>query len=95
MTTLSEIIAQTPIFQSLSPSETQQLANLVNKVAFPAEEILFQEGQFGDRFYVIIEGQVAIIKALGTPEESPLSICKPGDFLGEMSLLNWDGHTPP
>jgi CRP-like cAMP-binding protein len=52
--------------------------------------ILLEEENRGS-FFVIVEGEVEIIKALGTPEESLLGVRGAGDYLGEMSLLNWDG----
>jgi CRP-like cAMP-binding protein len=47
-------------------------------------------GDHGDRFYIILEGQLEIIKALGTPDEQLLNICGPGDYVGEMCLLDPD-----
>jgi len=53
--------------------------------------VLFREGEYGDRFYIVVEGQIAILKALDTPNERFLAIRGPGEFIGEMSLLNPDG----
>jgi serine phosphatase RsbU (regulator of sigma subunit) len=92
MNELEKTIAQIPIFQSLSEEEVKRLAQVVNVVEMPKGAILLREGEAGDRFYVIIEGTVEIIKALGTPEESLLGVRNPGDYLGEMSLLNWEGR---
>ena len=38
-----------------------------------------------------MDGQVEVIKALGTPDERLLAVRGPGDFFGEMSLLDPDG----
>jgi serine phosphatase RsbU (regulator of sigma subunit) len=54
---------------------------------FPAGSILFREGDPGERFSIIADGQVEIIQGSGTAEERILSIEGPGDFLGELSLL--------
>lgn len=91
MNEIEQIIARLPIFKSLTGEEIHQLAQVVNLVCVSAGSILMREGEAGDRFYVIVDGQVAIIKALGTREESLLGVRNPGDYLGEMSLLNWDG----
>jgi sigma-B regulation protein RsbU (phosphoserine phosphatase) len=92
MTQLEKTIAQIPIFQSMSKEEIVRLSQTVNIIDMPMGSILLVEGEIGDRFYVIIEGQVEIIKAMDTAEESLLGVRKSGDYLGEMSLLNWDGR---
>jgi serine phosphatase RsbU (regulator of sigma subunit) len=53
--------------------------------------VLFSEGDRGDRFYIVLSGQIAIIKALGTEDERLLGLRGSGEFVGEMSLLNRDG----
>jgi len=42
----------------------------------------------GDRFYILLDGQVEIIKAYGTGDERLLGVRNPGTFIGEMSLFN-------
>jgi serine phosphatase RsbU (regulator of sigma subunit) len=91
MNEIEKQISHLSIFKSLSPDDAKQLAQVVNLIHVSDGSILLREGESGDRFYVILEGQVAIYKALGTREESLLGLRNPGDYLGEMSLLNWDG----
>ena len=50
-----------------------------------------REGDIGDHFYILVEGQIEIVKALETPDERIVAIRQVGDFIGEMSLLNKDG----
>jgi serine phosphatase RsbU (regulator of sigma subunit) len=53
--------------------------------------MLFQEGDAGDRLYIVLSGAIAIIKSLGTPDERLVNIRRVGEFIGEMSLLTGDG----
>jgi serine phosphatase RsbU (regulator of sigma subunit) len=84
------LIRKVPLFAALPPDETRYLGENLHRDEFAAGDILFREGEIGDRFSVILEGEVEVIKALGTPEERILAIIGPGDFLGEMSLLYRD-----
>jgi CRP-like cAMP-binding protein len=59
---------------------------------FPAGTPLFSEGDRGDRMFVVRRGRVKIFRSLGTGEKV-LSFLGPGDFLGEMSLLNGKPRT--
>lgn len=85
------IINQVPLFSTLPPAEIEALADTLREGSYPAQTVLFREGEYGDRFYIVLEGQIAILKALDTPNERLLAIRGPGEFIGEMSLLNPDG----
>jgi CRP-like cAMP-binding protein len=52
----------------------------------PAGTVLFQEGDRGEQMYVIREGKVAIVKRIADSEIT-LAVLGPGEFFGEMALL--------
>lgn len=52
-----------------------------------AGEVLFREGERGDTMYVIQAGSVRITKS-AQGEEKILAILGPGEFFGEMAILN-------
>jgi len=54
---------------------------------FKAGSVLFEEGQPGDYMYVVQSGQVEIRRQVGETERV-LAVLVPGDFLGEMAILN-------
>jgi sigma-B regulation protein RsbU (phosphoserine phosphatase) len=85
--TLSEI----PLFSDLPNDEIHYLATTLRPIEIPAGTLLSQEGSRGDHFYVVTDGQLEIIKALGTREERILAIRGPGEFIGEMSLFLRNG----
>ena len=56
--------------------------------------MLFREGEKEEQFFILVEGQVEIIKALDTPDERTLAVREPCSLLGELSLFSEDGsHT--
>jgi sigma-B regulation protein RsbU (phosphoserine phosphatase) len=85
------MIRQVPLFRSLSGVEIQYLAEIMREVQVPVNTLLMQEGEHGDRFYILTKGNVDVIKALGTPDERLLNRRTAGDFIGEMALLDPDG----
>jgi phosphoserine phosphatase RsbU/P len=85
-----DIIARVPFFASLPSQEIDYLAATLRPCEFSAGTLLFQEGLLADKFYIVLEGQVEIIKALSTAEERLLGVRGTGSFLGEMSLLSPD-----
>ena len=54
---------------------------------FTPGTVLFQEGQPGDYMYVVQSGEVEIRRTVGETERV-LAVLMPGEFLGEMAILN-------
>ena len=54
---------------------------------FPRGTVLFREGEAGREMYVVNQGRITISKRVGDVEKI-LSTLGPGEFLGEMSILN-------
>jgi MFS family permease len=72
-----DILARVPLFAPLPMSTLERLASQLEEVSLPAGSVVLQEGDPGDRFYVIAEGDVEIMGRRHGP----------GDFFGEIALL--------
>jgi NADH dehydrogenase len=55
----------------------------IGRAHFEAGEIIFREGDRGDRLYVIVDGQVEVVKG-----ETVLGQLGPGECFGEMALVS-------
>jgi serine phosphatase RsbU (regulator of sigma subunit) len=86
----TENLSPQNFLSSLSPVERQALFDMLPRLRIPAGEVLMQEGESLDNLYLVIQGEVEIIKARGTPDERRLGVRGAGNLLGEMSLLNPD-----
>jgi CRP-like cAMP-binding protein len=86
-----KLLARAPLFSGLPEDEIKKLTQTLRVIEVPPGKVLFQEGDVGDRFYIIIQGQIEVIKALGTPEERLIGLRGPGEFVGELSLINRAG----
>ena len=86
-----KLLARAPLFKGLPEDEIRKLTQTLRVLEVPPSTVLFQEGDVGDRFYIIIQGQIEVIKALGTPEERFIGLRGPGEFVGELSLINRAG----
>ena len=56
-------------------------------------EVLFREGEHGEEMYVLQEGAIRITKAV-KGEEKTLALLGPGEFFGEMAILNAIQRSP-
>ncbi len=48
--------------------------------------LIFSEGDIGDHVYLIQSGKVRVFKLIGDQDKT-LAILGPGDFLGEMAII--------
>jgi CRP-like cAMP-binding protein len=60
---------------------------------FPAGTVLFREGEAGQHMFVIQSGRVRITKDLAAAGGRTLAILGPGEFFGEMAILNEKART--
>ncbi len=88
---LAEALHNVSIFSGFTPAQLEVVAAVLSEVEYPAHAILFCEDDPGDTFYIILEGEVGIYKAMNTPSELLLRRSGTGDFLGEMGLLSGEG----
>jgi CRP-like cAMP-binding protein len=90
-----EVLRRIPIFSSLSDAHVARLARLTTLRLCRKDENVFDEDEHGDFFFVILDGRVKI-SLMGIPDrftrgygrEVVLSILGPGDFFGEMALVD-------
>ncbi len=86
-----EVLRSVPLLSPLTDAELGRLAPSFDCRTFRAGTILYREDDPGDCFSILLTGEIEIVKALGTADERLLAVLCPGDFLGEMSLLDPGG----
>ena len=85
---VERLLARVPIFASLPRREIKRLAGTLPRIELPPGTVLIHEGDVGDRFYIVLEGELEIIKGLGTAAEQLLNVQMAGEYIGEMSFLS-------
>jgi len=83
-----KLISRNPLLTAIPHREIKRLMATLRQLEFPPGSVLFREGDYGDRLYIILDGRLDIIKSLGMPDEQLLNVCVPGDYVGEMCLLD-------
>jgi sigma-B regulation protein RsbU (phosphoserine phosphatase) len=80
-------LGQIPLFSSLSSDDLEEIGQTMRMKRLKDGDMLFCEGDVGTQFYIVILGELEVIKAMETPEERLLSVQPAGGFVGEMALL--------
>ncbi len=86
------LLSKIPLFSSLPLEELDRLLNLLGALNLQDGEILFNEGDLGEVFYVVLEGELEILKLESGVDELLLNVLQAGEYLGEMSLIMPGGH---
>lgn len=83
-----ELLGRVPLFRGLPDTELWSIAALARPRALGKNEMLFREGDPGDRFYIVYAGAVEVLKERPLGDHERLAVKRTGEAFGEMSLLN-------
>lgn len=82
------LIKQAEIFAELDDDEIATVADIATLQRFKSGEKIFNEGEPGNRLYLVSEGEVRISRDVPGSGEEALSILKPGACFGEMAVFD-------
>jgi CRP/FNR family transcriptional regulator, cyclic AMP receptor protein len=78
-----DVLQSVPLFSACTSKELGRIASLVDEAEVPAGAVLTKEGATGREFFAVAEG-----KATAKLRGKKIASYSPGDFFGEMSLLD-------
>jgi CRP-like cAMP-binding protein len=81
----AELLKQHPLLARLSLDQVLRFAQAGELDRFSADEDIVVEGTMGDSLYLILSGSATV--HIGGGDTRPLATLKPGEFFGEMSLV--------
>jgi CRP/FNR family cyclic AMP-dependent transcriptional regulator len=77
-----------PLFADLDDRELAAVATVARPRRYAKDDVVFYADERGDVFCLIREGQVKVTMISPEGKEIILSLLGPGDFFGEMALLD-------
>ena len=83
-----ELLKQVPLFAGLGRRELEDVGRIADEVDVSAGTELMHEGRIAHEFFVIVAGAIRIDRAGHT-----LNHLGPGDFLGEIALVDGGPRT--
>lgn len=78
-----DLLRGVKLFSEVSPRSLGAIAGLATEISFPAQRYIVRQGQVGTGFYLIVSGWARVIRG-----SQVLAELGPGDFFGELSLLD-------
>ncbi len=86
---LRKLLRTVEMFSGLSDNQIEKLAGSFEEQEYKRDEILFSQGQQGDRLYLIRDGFVEVLVDSGDASNSKAILnLGPGQSVGEMSLID-------
>ncbi len=83
-----DIVRRAPLFAALDDEAAASLRRSMGEVVLARAEALFDEGDRGDRLYVICEGKIKLGRSSSDGRENLLAVLGPGEMFGELSLFD-------
>ncbi|HEX8970514.1 Crp/Fnr family transcriptional regulator [Oryzihumus sp.] len=84
----NDVVKKAPLFAALDDEAASALQQSMTSSRLERGDILFHEGDQGDRLYVIREGKIKLGRTSSDGRENLLAILGPGEMFGELSLFD-------
>jgi putative iron-dependent peroxidase len=78
-----DLLRSVPLFSGLRRREMERLVELANEIDVPDGQVLTRQGESGHEFFVVLAGNVIVDR-----DGQRIARLGPGDFLGEISLID-------
>lgn len=80
-------LREIPLLENLDDATLAEMAGLFVTEHYPPDRLVFQQGDAGDRAYIIARGRVSISRTTPSGEELQVAILEDGDYFGEVALI--------
>ena len=87
-TVSTTVLKSVPLFGSFPEDQLRALAAMVTRRSAPRGSAIMHEGDPTDSLYIVISGRLKVMMGEADGKEVILSIIGPGEFFGEMGLID-------
>jgi CRP/FNR family transcriptional regulator len=81
------LLKQSSIFSGMTEDELAALAALTSQSRYQPDEFVFWEGDVADRFFVLAEGSIKVIKHSSQGKEFIIAFFGPVEMFGEVAVF--------
>ncbi|CAM4208962.1 Crp/Fnr family transcriptional regulator [Corynebacterium godavarianum] len=85
---IQDTLAKAGIFQGVDADAVTALIKEMETLTFSRGTTIFDEGEPGDRLYIIVDGKVKLARHAPDGRENLLSVMGPSDMFGELSIFD-------
>jgi CRP-like cAMP-binding protein len=78
-----DLLARVPLFARMGKRELERLGQLTDEVEIGLDRVLAEQGETGHEFFIVLDGRLMVLDG-----RKPIATLGPGDFFGEIALLD-------
>ena len=82
------LLSRVPVFETLGPDELRRVAQVAVPRHFEAGHVVFHQNDESDTCYIVRDGHARAVTASPDGRTITLASFGPGDFFGELALLD-------
>lgn len=90
---LKAFLLATPFFGGLSDASLDLLVSMLVECRFDAGATVVAESEPGRSMFIVKSGRLAVGKRTNSGSTVPISVLEPGDFFGEMTLIEMQNRS--
>ena len=84
----SELLSAARLFDGVDPDGMDRIAAVAVEVDFPADHVIARQGEIGTGFFIVVSGGARVVR-----DGATVATIGPGDFFGELSVLDGKPRT--
>ncbi|MEN8132277.1 MAG: cyclic nucleotide-binding domain-containing protein [Pseudomonadota bacterium] len=88
-----KMIQDSPIGGELSPEQCEKLAEVVAALCLKEGDYLLEEAHQDETLYVIVDGQLEVVKCTALDDCVTLQLLRQGDMAGELGFIDGQPHS--
>ena len=88
-----DLIRRVPLFSMLTNDQAQSIADSVVKRRFRRGEIIVEHNKKSNALFILLTGRARVLTSDSRGREVILAVLQPGDYVGEMSLIDNEPHS--
>lgn len=82
------VLRNVSLFALMGRGDLRKLARLCHEHDFADGQLITREGDMDGRLFVVVSGQVRVVKGLGGEHERELAVLGPNSHFGELALVD-------
>ncbi|MBR0969140.1 Crp/Fnr family transcriptional regulator [Bradyrhizobium japonicum] len=90
---LKAFLLATPFFGGLTDASLDLLMSMLVERSFDVGATVVAEGEPGRSLFIVKSGRLAVSKRTNSGNVIPISVLEPGDFFGEMTLIEMQNRS--
>ena len=88
-----DLIRRVPLFSALTQAQAESVADAVVKRRFKRGECIVEQGKKSNMLAIMLTGRARVVATDSRGREVILATMNPGDYVGEMSLIDNQPHS--